>query len=290
MNKDTFYFSHDYNARNDIKVKKLITRHGYLGYGIFWSIIEDLYNNANALPLDYECIAYDMRTSENVIDSIINDFDLFVIENGFFGSSSVERRLNERNLKSIKAKESANSRWKKIKDNANALRTESDSNAIKESKGKEIKEDLIKILNNSLMSEIKISDDKKFFKINEYFIEAEENYSEFFKIANQFRVLFIKNLREKNSPTYHQENSKFKSYVNPIRLMIEKKEATKDQLREAYNFLNSNEGEFWKSNILSTETLRKNIQKVLAKKNTKLQTGFKEKNIEVIDPNKRNKF
>ena len=39
--KNTFYFSHDYNARNDIKIKKLIAKHGYLGYGIFWAIIED---------------------------------------------------------------------------------------------------------------------------------------------------------------------------------------------------------------------------------------------------------
>ena len=44
MAKETFYFSHDYNARNDIKIKKLILKHGFCGYGIFWAIIEDLYN------------------------------------------------------------------------------------------------------------------------------------------------------------------------------------------------------------------------------------------------------
>ena len=74
--KETFYFSHDYNVRSDIKIKKLIAKHGYSGYGIFWGIIEDLYNNANALPLDYFCIASEYKTTENVIDSIINEIHI----------------------------------------------------------------------------------------------------------------------------------------------------------------------------------------------------------------------
>jgi len=139
MSKDTFYFSHDYNARNDSKIKKLLSKHGYLGYGLFWAIIEDLYNNANALPTDYDSIAFDLRTTSEIVKSIINDFDLFCIEDAEFGSSSVERRLNERNAKSVKARESAQKRWEKKSEDANALPTQSDSNAIKESKGKEKK-------------------------------------------------------------------------------------------------------------------------------------------------------
>ena len=80
MSKETFYFSHDYNARNDMKIKKLIIMHGYEGYGLFWSLIEDLYQNDNAMLLDYECIAYDLRTSTYIIESIVNDFDLFEVE------------------------------------------------------------------------------------------------------------------------------------------------------------------------------------------------------------------
>ena len=49
MKKETFYFSHNYNARNNIKVKKLIVKHGFEWYGIFWALIENLYQNANAL-------------------------------------------------------------------------------------------------------------------------------------------------------------------------------------------------------------------------------------------------
>jgi hypothetical protein len=137
--KETFYFSHDYNARQDPKIKKLIMAQGFESYGLFWAIVEDLYNNANALPTDYDSIAFDLRTSAQRIESIVNDFDLFVVKDGFFGSASAERRLNERNQRSLKARESALSRWNKSERNANALQTQCDSNAIKERKGKEIK-------------------------------------------------------------------------------------------------------------------------------------------------------
>ena len=53
MAKDSsFYFSHDYNARNDAKIKKHLRTQCMIGYGIFFYNVEDLYNNANALNLD----------------------------------------------------------------------------------------------------------------------------------------------------------------------------------------------------------------------------------------------
>jgi dihydrofolate reductase len=76
-----------------------------------------------------------MRTHCDIIHSVIHDFDLFIIGKKTFKSLSIEKRLNERNNKSIKASESANKRWK----NANALPSQCERNAIKERKGKEIK-------------------------------------------------------------------------------------------------------------------------------------------------------
>jgi hypothetical protein len=141
MPKDTFYFSHDYNARNDEKIKRLIRKHGMIGYGIFWSIVEDLYNNANALRTDYEGIAYDLRSDCDIVASVVNDFDLFIFNGNFFGSNSVQERLDQRNIKSESARKSASYRW----ENANALQTQSEGNAKKERKGKEIKGKEIKI-------------------------------------------------------------------------------------------------------------------------------------------------
>jgi cell fate (sporulation/competence/biofilm development) regulator YlbF (YheA/YmcA/DUF963 family) len=143
MSKDTFYFSHDYNSRNDEKIKFLIRKHGLLGYGLFWSIIEDLYNNANALRTDYEGIAYDYRIDVSIVTSVINDFDLFVFDAEYFGSLSVQKRIDERDSKSVKARESAHKRWT----NANAMQSQCEGNAIKERKGKEINEKKVNKVN-----------------------------------------------------------------------------------------------------------------------------------------------
>lgn len=145
MAKDTYYFSHDYNARQDEKIKRLLRKHKCAGYGIYWCLVEDLYNNANALELDCEGIAFDLHEDIKMVESVINDFGLFVITNKEFGSSSIERRLDERNEKSKKAQKSAFKRWNKYKEDANALHTDNDSNAIKKEKeiNKEKKESTI---------------------------------------------------------------------------------------------------------------------------------------------------
>jgi hypothetical protein len=135
ISKNTFYFSHDYNSRNDEKIKELIFNHGMSGYGIYWSIIEELYQNTNVLHLNYERIAFELRADISSIKSIINDFNLFVIAGENFSSLSVQKRLDERNNKSEKARLSVNKRWS----DTNVLQTKYDSNTIKERKGKENK-------------------------------------------------------------------------------------------------------------------------------------------------------
>ena len=166
MSKDTFYFSHDYNARSDDKIRALIRKHGMLGYGLFWAIIEDLYNNTNVLRLDYEGIAYELRTNYEIIFSVINDFDLFVFEGETFGSLSVQNRLEQRKNKSEKARESVLKRWKNKESYTNVLRNKYERNTIKERKGKENKG------NKSKVKDIEIFVDDKFsepyFKFIEY--------------------------------------------------------------------------------------------------------------------------
>lgn len=149
MKENAFYFPHDFNARTDIKIKKLLFKLGYEGYGIFWALVEDLYNNANALPTHYDILAFELRTQSDKVQSVVNDFDLFVVKDGYFSSNSIENRLNDRKEKSVKASMSAKKRW----EDANAMRTHSESNAIKERKGKEKKEK--EIDNNKEISSFK---------------------------------------------------------------------------------------------------------------------------------------
>jgi hypothetical protein len=154
MNKETYYFSHDYTARTDAKIKKLLQKHGYLGYGLYWALIEDLYLNDNSIQYDIECIAFDLRTNEMVIESIINDFNLFDLTNGAFSSISVQKRMEKRNEKSEKASLSASKRW----NNANAMQTQSDSNALNESKVKESKvnESKLNNINNNISKNFEV--------------------------------------------------------------------------------------------------------------------------------------
>jgi len=138
--KETFYFSHDYNARNDEKIVKLIQKEGWEGYGLYWAIIEKLYEADGFLDEDYDCIAFDLRTECERITSIIKDYKLFSISMKKISSKSCLARLRKRKGKSESARQSANIRWNKLNnDDANAMRTQSERNAIKESKGKENK-------------------------------------------------------------------------------------------------------------------------------------------------------
>ena len=113
MSKDTFYFSHDYNARQNKKLRRVIQKHGMQGYGLFWSIIEDLYQNENILKYDLDSLEYDYRCDGNIIKSVIEDFNLFQIEDGNFGSIAIQERIDERNIKSKKYSDNAYKRWGK---------------------------------------------------------------------------------------------------------------------------------------------------------------------------------
>jgi uncharacterized phage protein (TIGR02220 family) len=168
--KETFYFSHDYASRSDEKIKKLIYKHGMEGYGIYWAIIEDLYLNGNKLETDYDILAYDLRCDSDTYKSIVENFDLFKIGENNFSSVSVKKRLQLRDAKSKKARESVNKRWNKgYERNTNVIRpvkrSQYDSNTIKESKVKDSKTDidsskLLDLFNSILGKKTKVVSDK----------------------------------------------------------------------------------------------------------------------------------
>jgi hypothetical protein len=140
MAVESFYFSHDYNARSDRKLVKLQMSMGMHGIGIFWCIVEMLYEEGGyIMQTECERIAFELRTDSESIKAVLENYQLFEFDNEKFWSESVLRRLELRSEKSKSARESALARWNKSKD-ANALQTHDDRNAIKESKGKEIKE------------------------------------------------------------------------------------------------------------------------------------------------------
>lgn len=137
------------------------------GYGLYWCLVEMLYEEGGWLNLkDIEDIAYDVRVDTSVIESLVRDFDLFFVEGERFSSNAVLARLKVIEEKSSKAARSARARWSQseqnanvgqtqsegnanaltndanaLQDDANAYISECDGNAIKEKKRKEIKEE-----------------------------------------------------------------------------------------------------------------------------------------------------
>jgi hypothetical protein len=214
------------------------------------------------------------------------------LESGFIVIEFLNEQIKEIYVKSTKRREAVNKRWSNVNKN-NTIVLKNDTNDIQndteERRVDKSREDINIILNKSLLSEIKISDDKKFFLFKDFQLEVLEEQVDYFKSAIGFQKLFVKNLKEKSSPTTQVENAKFKTFVDPIRLMFEKDKVTIFQLREVYNYLDSLEGEFWKSNILSTAKLREKLPTLLAKKNTKSTIEAKKEAL-VPNPRKRGKF
>lgn len=139
------YFQHDYNARSDPKLQEVMIEHGAAGLGVYWCIIEQMYEQGGTLPLrSCKSIAFALHVDIQMVESIINDFDLFVKDEELFWSPSILRRLSERESISQKRKDAAIKRWesnavmqKQCKSNASALQTECKCNAIKGNKRKE---------------------------------------------------------------------------------------------------------------------------------------------------------
>lgn len=142
MKKDTFYFSHDYNAHNDIKILYMRQELGMEGYGIYWFLIETLADSGGILPLKIlPVLAKQMDSTQVKIEAVIMQYDLFIVQNGKFFSERLLNHIELRNGLSNAGRIGAEKRWK----NGGAISHPiSDPNAKerkgKEKKGKEIKE------------------------------------------------------------------------------------------------------------------------------------------------------
>ena len=101
MAKDAYYFSHDSNARNDIKVKAMIAKYGYEGYGMYWVVVEMLRETKDyELPLEeYMFLALQQEfngcstDAQQYINDCINTFKLFSSDDETFWSESLKRRM-----------------------------------------------------------------------------------------------------------------------------------------------------------------------------------------------------
>ncbi|NCD17780.1 MAG: DUF4373 domain-containing protein [Actinobacteria bacterium] len=100
--KEHPYFKHDCGARNDLRLQKVRSKFGGLGYGIYFMLVEILRSSSNyEAKLDLDTISFDLREDKKVIEDIIKNYDLFVVKKGYFYSISLKNRME--NLDKIRA-------------------------------------------------------------------------------------------------------------------------------------------------------------------------------------------
>lgn len=112
------YFQHDRYARQDPKIKAMLVHFrkesetkAQAAVCIYWWIIEDMHTDDYPIS-KLDVFADDYRCDADFLKSILEDFELFRMEDDCYVSDRVLRNLKEQQEKSEKARNKANKRWK----------------------------------------------------------------------------------------------------------------------------------------------------------------------------------
>ena len=196
------YFSHDYDAREDGKIIDLMGEHGWIGYGLFWGLVELLYKNGGKMRTQYQRIAFALNAHPDTIKDIVENYGLFQVKKDFFSSKSVNKRIKKR--KEISEVASANARKRWDKRDAGALQPECDSNAIKERKGKEIKETKLKEFKEAALSFMDEYDEEMIKEFVDYWTEENHNKTKYkFQMEKTWSI-------ERRLATWHKRSVQYK--------------------------------------------------------------------------------
>jgi hypothetical protein len=153
------YFSHDYYARKDPKCCALIKEFGAAGYGVYWSLVETIYEQGGRIekfPALYEGLAFELGVEEKLlekqIEAMVHRYKLLQEDENFIWSNSILERLEIREEKRLTKSEAGRAggiksgESRRLKNNHEAGRSTTkqpfeanEPNEAKESKVKEKK-------------------------------------------------------------------------------------------------------------------------------------------------------
>lgn len=112
--KEAYFFSHDYNARQDPKMQEVLMDYGVAGIGIYWCIVEQLYEQGGRMALaSIKAIAFALHVAQDDVRSIVMNYGLFDNDGTEFWSPCVIRRLESRKQTSEKRSKAIAKRWGK---------------------------------------------------------------------------------------------------------------------------------------------------------------------------------
>ncbi len=146
MVKDSYYFSHDANARNDEKILELRLKYGWEGYGLYWAFVEIL-REATDYRIKASLIGGLSLSFNYPKDQLLQfvkdccELELLCQTDGYLWSESLKRRMLLKDMLTQQLQEAgkigAKKRWEK----------HSPPNTPPYSKGKEKKGNKVNKLN-----------------------------------------------------------------------------------------------------------------------------------------------
>ncbi len=149
--KETFYFSHDYNTRDDEKIMNMLADMWMEWYGLYWTLIETLVQNNWTIKLDsIKWLWYKLRCDNTLITQLLHNYNLFIIDEEkwiFYNKrllTHLDKRQELKDRKSEAGKKGMAKRWGNNNTTITPVITEDNTtitndNKVKESKVKESK-------------------------------------------------------------------------------------------------------------------------------------------------------
>ena len=95
MSKDIFYFPHFCDSRSNSKMRRIMKDFKHEGYAVFYQILEILREQENfKYPLeDCDLLVDDLKTTDIVLNSLINNYGLFQSDDFYFWSNELIESL-----------------------------------------------------------------------------------------------------------------------------------------------------------------------------------------------------
>ena len=242
--KDVYYFPHDSNARSDPKIISLRRLFGWEGYGSFFGVVEFLRDQPNYKILKdaIKDFLFELRIEDKIFDYMLQ-IGLLKQDESFVYSESLLRRMERVDETRAKRKASAQlggqaraSQMGKQSAKQSASQMGSSKEPDSYQMGSETKSNKRK---ETTCRNISFSDDQ-------------------FSFANEMLA--------KIKAISSSAKANLESWANEIRLMSEVDHIPIEKIKKVFNWANNDS--FWKANILSPSSLRRNFPKLEAKMNS----------------------
>lgn len=235
------WFKHDSNASIDAKVEKLMMKYGLEGYGLYFYCLEmiartvEKHNLTFELEHDAELIAHRLNKHPDMVQEMMGymvSLGLFENDRGVVTCLKMASRTDEYTQKLISKNKALNNNRTKSIECPDKVPTKSD-----------------------LIEENRIEENRREERSKNKFSDEDLTLSKF--IFSR-----IKKLDQKAKEPNHEK------WADTIRLLREIDKRSHKDIQDL--FLWANQSEFWKSNILSPSSLRKNFTTLQVQRNTEL--------------------